>query len=224
MIELFRVFSLSHEFKYIPTREEEKYELERLLIKVPIPVKGSPDDQATKINVLLQAYISRMKLVGYALKQDMAYIHQSASRIIRGLFEVFMKRGWASVSETALKMCKMIDKRMWSCMTPLRQFPNINEKILKRIENQEHLTWEHLYNMRVQQISQIIKVESRAKTVHKCIHQFPRLELTAFVHPITRSCIQIELEIKPAFEWDNKVHYGTEPFWIMVCDVDNEVL
>jgi len=118
MIELFRIFSLSHEFKYIPTREEEKFELERLLIKVPIPVKGPPDDKATKINVLLQAYISRMKLVGYALKQDMAYIHQSAARIMRGLFEVFMKRGWASVAETALKMCKMIDKRQWSCMTP----------------------------------------------------------------------------------------------------------
>jgi len=61
MIELFRVFSLSNEFRYIPTREEEKFELEKLLIKVPVPVKGSPDDQATKINVLLQAYISKMK-------------------------------------------------------------------------------------------------------------------------------------------------------------------
>jgi pre-mRNA-splicing helicase BRR2 len=224
MIELFRVFSLSYEFKFIPTREEEKYELEKLLIKVPIPVKGSPDDQATKINVLLQAYISRMKLQGYALKQDMAYIHQSASRIIRGLFEVFMKRGWANVSECALKMCKMIDKRMWSCMTPLRQFGTINEKILRRIENQEHLTWEHLYNMRVQQISSIIKVESRAKTVFKFIHQFPRFELNAFVQPITRSCIQVELSVKPTFEWDNRVHGGAEPFWILVCDVDNEML
>jgi len=154
----------------------------------------------------------------------MAYIHQSASRIIRGLFEVFLKRGWANVTETALKMCKMIDKRMWSCMTPLRQFPNINEKILKRIENQEHLTWEHLYNMKVQQLGSIIKMESRAKTIHKYIHQLPRLELVAFVHPITRSCIQIELEIKSVFQWDDRAHGTSEPFWIFVTDVDNEML
>jgi len=78
--------------------------------------------------------------------------------------------------------------------------------------------------MRIQQLSSIIKVESRAKTIHRFIHQFPRLELTAFVHPITRSCIQIELEVKAAFEWNVRIHQGTEPFWILVCDVDNEVL
>lgn len=53
IIDLFRIFSLSHEFKFIPIREEEKIELLKLLESVPIPVKGSPDDTSTKINVLL---------------------------------------------------------------------------------------------------------------------------------------------------------------------------
>ena len=73
-IDLFRIFSLSYEFKYIPIREEEKIELQKLLESVPIPVKGSPDDSSTKINVLLQAYISRLKLEGYALNADMVYV------------------------------------------------------------------------------------------------------------------------------------------------------
>jgi len=74
IIDLFRVFSLSDEFKYIPIRDEEKPELEKLLEAVPIPVKGSPDESTTKINILLQAYISKAKLEGYAISADMAYV------------------------------------------------------------------------------------------------------------------------------------------------------
>ena len=53
MIELLRVFSLSNEFKFIPIREEEKSELAKLIETVPVPIKGSPDDSSTKINILL---------------------------------------------------------------------------------------------------------------------------------------------------------------------------
>lgn len=74
MIELLKVFSLSSEFKHIPIREEEKVELARLMMSVPVPIKGSGEDGTTKINVLLQAYISRLKLDGFALNSDMIYV------------------------------------------------------------------------------------------------------------------------------------------------------
>ena len=38
-IELLRVFSRSSEFKYIMVREEEKMELQKLMERVPIPIK-----------------------------------------------------------------------------------------------------------------------------------------------------------------------------------------
>ena len=63
MLELFRVFALSNEFKLFPVRQEEKLELGKLLERVPIPVKESVEP-AAKINVLLQAYISQLKLEG----------------------------------------------------------------------------------------------------------------------------------------------------------------
>ena len=63
-IELFRVFALSNEFKLIPVRQDEKLELAKLLERVPIPVKESVEEPAAKINVLLQAYISQLKLEG----------------------------------------------------------------------------------------------------------------------------------------------------------------
>lgn len=53
MIELFKIFSLSNEFKLIPIREEEKLELQRLAMSVPVPIKGAPEDPNTKVNVLL---------------------------------------------------------------------------------------------------------------------------------------------------------------------------
>lgn len=40
-IELFRVFSLSSEFRNISIREEEKLELQKIMERVPIPVKES---------------------------------------------------------------------------------------------------------------------------------------------------------------------------------------
>ena len=224
IIDLFRVFSLSAEFKYIPIRDNEKAELEKLLSTVPVPVRGSKEDASSKVNILLQSYISRLKLDGYAINSDMVYVTQSAARIMRGLFEVFLKRGWANVAENCLRVCLMIDRRQWSCMSPLRQYTNLRENILKRIENHEHLTWEHFFNMSVQQVGSIIKYEKLGPEVHGFIHQFPRLELTAYVQPITRSSIRVELTAKSNFNWDHKIHGKVESFWIFVTDVDNEIL
>jgi pre-mRNA-splicing helicase BRR2 len=53
IIDVFRLFSLSKEFQFIPIRENEKLELQKFIDKVPIPVKGSMDETATKINILL---------------------------------------------------------------------------------------------------------------------------------------------------------------------------
>ncbi len=110
-IELFRVFSLSSEFKYMAVRQEEKVELAQLLDRVPIPVKESMEEASAKVNVLLQAYISRVKLEGYALMADMTYITQSAGRIMRAIFEIVLRRGWAAVTEKTLNLCLAIQVR-----------------------------------------------------------------------------------------------------------------
>lgn len=75
-IELCRLFSLSEEFKYVTVRQDEKMELAKLLDRVPIPVKESLEEPSAKINVLLQAYISQLKLEGLSLTSDMVYITQ----------------------------------------------------------------------------------------------------------------------------------------------------
>lgn len=112
-IDLFRIFSLSSEFKQIAVslvterkrsiisfqvREEEKLELQRLAEHVPIPIKESLDEGSAKTNVLLQAYISQLKLDGFALQSDMVFVSQSAGRLFRAIFEIVLWRGWAALA------------------------------------------------------------------------------------------------------------------------------
>lgn len=89
---------------------------------VPVPVKGTIDDTTTKISILLQAYISRLPMEGYALNSDKVYVTQSASRIMRAIYEICLKRGWGHATQVALNAAKMVDRGIWSCMNPLRQF------------------------------------------------------------------------------------------------------
>lgn len=222
-IELFRVFSLSCEFKNITVREEEKLELQKLMERVPIPIKESMEEPSAKVNVLLQAYISQLKLDGFALISDMVYVTQSAARLLRAIFEIVLHRGWAQLADKCLVLCKMIDRRMWQSMSPLRQFRKMPEEIVKKIEK-KNFPWERLYDLEPNEIGELIRVPKLGKTIHKFIHQFPKLELSTHIQPITRSTLRVELTITPDFIWDEKIHGQSEAFWILVEDVDSEVI
>ncbi|KAK4881295.1 hypothetical protein RN001_004614 [Aquatica leii] len=222
-IELFRVFSLSGEFKHIAVREEEKLELQKLMERVPIPIKESIEEPSAKVNVLLQAYISQLRLEGFALMSDMVFITQSASRLMRAIFEIVLHRGWAQLADKSLALCKMIDRRMWQSMSPLRQFRKMPEEIVKKIEK-KNFPWERLYDLGPNEIGELIRVPKLGKTIHKYVHQFPKLELSTHIQPITRSTLRVELTITPDFQWDDKLHGASEAFWILVEDVDSEVI
>ncbi|KAE8618810.1 hypothetical protein XENTR_v10009514 [Xenopus tropicalis] len=222
-IELFRVFSLSSEFKNITVREEEKLELQKLLERVPIPVKESIEEPSAKINVLLQAFISQLKLEGFALMADMVYVTQSAGRLMRAIFEIVLNRGWAQLTDKTLNLCKMIDKRMWQSMCPLRQFRKLPEEVVKKIEK-KNFPFERLYDLNHNEIGELIRMPKMGKTIHKYVHLFPKLDLSVHLQPITRSTLKVELTITPDFQWDEKVHGSSEAFWILVEDVDSEVI
>uniref|UniRef100_A0A669F6W3 U5 small nuclear ribonucleoprotein 200 kDa helicase n=1 Tax=Oreochromis niloticus TaxID=8128 RepID=A0A669F6W3_ORENI len=195
-IELFRVFSLSSEFRNITVRE---------------------------INVLLQAYISQLKLEGFALMADMVYVTQSAGRLMRAIFEIVLSRGWAQLTDKTLNLCKMIDKRMWQSMSPLRQFKKLPEEVIKKIEK-KNFPFERLYDLNHNEIGELIRMPKMGKTIHKYVHQFPKLDLAVHVQPITRSTLKVELTVTPDFQWDDKIHGSSEAFWILVEDVDSEVI
>lgn len=220
-IELFRLFSFSGEFKYIHVRAEEKLELAKLATRVPIPIKESMEEPSAKINALLQAYISNLKLDGFALVSDMTYVRQSAARLCRAIFEIALRRRWAAMALKALNLCKMVERRIWLSQSPLRQFRGVPETIVRKLEKKE-VSWDRYYDLKPQDLSELVKIPKMGKNLHRLVHQIPRLELSAHVQPVSRGLLRIELAITPDFQFDPKVHDYAQLFHIFVEDVDGE--
>jgi len=57
-IELFRVFSLSGEFRHIGVRDEEKLELQKLMERVPIPIKEGIEEPSAKVRIFNYKHVS----------------------------------------------------------------------------------------------------------------------------------------------------------------------
>lgn len=217
-IELLRVFSRSDEFKFVNVRQEEKLELKTMIERVPIPIKESIEEPSAKVNILLQAYISQLKLDGFALVSDMVYVSQSAGRLLRAMYEITLCRGWALLAEKTLAICIMVDKRVWQSMSPLRQFlkfRKLPELVVKKIEKKD-FSWERLYDLRHTELGELVRQPKYGKIMHRYIHQFPRLDLSSHLQPITRTTLKVTLTITPDFQWDDAVHGTSQAFWIFV--------
>lgn len=71
---------------------------------------------------------------GFALVADMVFIQQSAGRILHAMFEICLKRGWAVPAKAALDLTKMVERRLWGSMTPLRQFRGVPGQVIRKAE------------------------------------------------------------------------------------------
>ncbi|KAL3923274.1 MAG: hypothetical protein SGILL_001748 [Bacillariaceae sp.] len=224
-IELLRLFSLSGEFAHVTVREEEKLELAKLAAKVPIPVKESPSEPSAKINILLQAYISRLKLDGFALVADMAFIQQSAARIMRCLFEIALRRNWSSLSKLTLAFSNMVSHRIWRSQSPLRQFPNVPEVVARKLERKSDIEWSRYSDLTASDLGELVGVPKMGRILYKLVHQFPRVEISgAQIQPITRSLLRIDLSLTSGFKFDVDVHGYSQLFHVIVEDVNCETI
>jgi pre-mRNA-splicing helicase BRR2 len=224
-IELLRLFSLSGEFSHVTIREEEKLELAKLAGMVPIPVKESPNDPSAKINILLQAYISRLRLDGFALVADMAFIQQSAARIMRCLFEIALRRNWSALAKLTLAFANMITHRIWRSQSPLRQFRNVPEVVSRKLERNSDIEWSRYPDLTASDLGELVGVPKMGRILYKLVHQFPRVDISgAQIQPITRSFLRIELKLSQCFKFDANVHGYVQLFHVIVEDVNCETI
>jgi pre-mRNA-splicing helicase BRR2 len=223
-IELFRVFAGSEEFKFVPVRREEKAELKKLIEKAPIPINEDVEDPLSKINVLLQAYISGLKLDGFALMADMIYISQSAGRLFRALYDLSLRKGWAKLARVLLNISKMIEKKLWLTSTPLRQFPHVPMDIIN-VAERSMTPWKYYLALTESTlIVKSLKAEKYGNFASELVKKFPQLEVDYSVKPITPSLVHIALDITPHWKWDVNVHGFTESFTVLVEDCNGEQL
>lgn len=77
---------------------------------------------------------------------------QNAGRILRGLFEIALRKGQPSLSSKLLTLCKCVDHRRWMFDHPLRQFSYDRlEQALTRLEEKK-MTLERLRDMTADEI------------------------------------------------------------------------
>lgn len=219
-MDVFRIFSQSSEFKYIIIRQEERKEFGALYEKVPIPIKETIDDPLSKVNVLLQAYISNMKFEGFALNADMVFIQQNAGRLLRAMYELCLRSGWPNLTKLLLNLCKSVENRMWGTSSPFRQFKRCPLDVIKKAEASTIPWVEYLSLQTPSEVGRAIRLEKYGKLAYDLLKRFPQVELKCAVQPITPSLITFDLEIQPNWIWDTNLHGSGEPFVIVVEDVD----
>lgn len=222
VIDIFRIFASSSEFKLIPVRQEEKAEISKLIERAPIPIKEDVNDPRAKANVLLQSYISRLSLDGFALNADMIYITQSAGRLLRAIYEIVLKKSWAGLSKYLLDLCKMVDQRIWLSNSPFRQFPDCPPKVIKNSES-SNLPWSEYFNLSdPSEMAQAIRDDASAKKAFELINKFPKLSMKCSIQTLTPTLLRLELDVLPEWVWDPKYHNNAESFVLLVEDTNGE--
>ena len=161
-----------------------------------MPAAAASAEPSAKVNVLLQAYIGKLRLEGFALAADMVYVHQSAARLMRALFEICLRRAWGRLARRCLELAKMIQHRQWASSTPLRQFSaaqgGLPEEVLSRLEKKD-LPWALYHDLKPADLGELVRQPKLGKAIHRLVHMVPRLELQAHLLPITRSLLRVEL-------------------------------
>ncbi|KAL5530172.1 MUG81 [Sanghuangporus sanghuang] len=220
----------STEFEQIQLRENEVKELESFLSDeniVPCQVKDGVSSTQGKVNILLQAYISRTYPEDFALVSDMAYVAQNAGRIIRALLEIAISRKWANVSAVLMSLSKAVEKRLWPFEHPFVQLGDT----LKRDTLANLQRWADDYSvgelaqMSARELGELIHMnETHGAALLRVAKEFPVLEISYELRPLTSDLLRLALHARRGFVWGSKRPDAIEPFWIWVEDVDGDIL
>jgi activating signal cointegrator complex subunit 3 len=222
--ELMELLSLADEFSQLKIRDDELDELDLLYNnQCHLPVKGGSENVHGKVNILIQSFVSRAQLTSFSLISDMSYVNQNVIRLIRALFEVVLKRSWATLSSRLLRLAKIVEQRMWDTINPLWQFSQyINIEILQKLDAKQ-LTPDRLLDMEPKDIGIMIQNARFGKEIKAYASYIPLLRIETQLQPITRTVLRIKLTITAQFKWSDKIHGNNgQQFWIWIEDPDTD--
>lgn len=185
-------------------------------------IQGGLATPSGKVNVLLQAYISRVDYINdFALISDMAYVAQNAGRIIRALLEISISQKWANVTAVLMSLSKAIEKRMWPFDHPLKQSQLKMETLNMIVRWCDELTVSELASYDANTIGKMVHLnEIQGTAILQAAKQFPTARITYKLRPLASDVLKISLVIERAFTWNSRMHGTTEPFWIWIEDAE----
>ncbi|CAG7848419.1 Putative helicase mug81; AltName: Full=Meiotically up-regulated gene 81 protein [Serendipita indica DSM 11827] len=223
--DVLALLSMSTEFEQIQVRENEVEELKALEQDMPCQVKGGTDTSAGKVNILLQAYISKRPVEDFALVSDTMYAAQNGSRIIRALLEIALSRKWANASLTLMAMSKSVEKRIWGFEHPLKQFDLTPEMLYNLGRWADDVEVFELASMSAAELGKLIHLnEKHGAALLRVAKQFPSVILSAKLRPLSHELLLINIDMERGFEWSSKIHGSGEPFWVWVEDDSGFIL
>ncbi|GAA5976618.1 hypothetical protein JCM5350_006700 [Sporobolomyces pararoseus] len=222
--DILGLIASSVEFAQIQVRENEVDELKAMMESdsCPCQVRGGTDSSAGKVNILLQAFISRAGVEDFALISDMGYVSQNAARIVRALLDIALARRWAPVSVKLLSMSKSIEKRMWSFVHPLAQFGLPSDLVFNIEKWADDLPIYDIAAMSDADFGAIIHQNERlGGFATRAARQLPSVEISTSLQPLSHDLLGVRIELRKAFEWAEKHHGTAEAFWVWVEDEQN---
>lgn len=222
--EILAMITRAQEFNQLKVREDEMKELDELMEQCELIPQGGVENVHGKVNILLQTYLSKIRVNTVSLISDLAYVTQNTARITRALFEIMLRRNNPIMAGRLLEMAKMFEAQQWNFFTPLRQFDCLSMEIIDKIE-QRNFSLYQLQEMDVKEVGSILRDQRAAILVKKCCDELPALDIEYNLQPITRTILRIRLKLTAQFRWNDKIH-GKNPqaFWIWIEDPDNNYI
>uniref|UniRef100_V5EWE9 M-phase inducer phosphatase n=1 Tax=Kalmanozyma brasiliensis (strain GHG001) TaxID=1365824 RepID=V5EWE9_KALBG len=220
------LLSQAADFEQIVPRDAEEKELKKMLEAAPCEVSGGIVTSPGKVNILLQAYISRTYIEDFALVSDSAYVAQNGGRIIRSLLEIALSRRWARTASALISMSKALEKRMWPFDHPLQQ-SHLNPDTLYAVtERADDVEIEELAEMAPAEIAKLIRVNARmGQAVKQAARSFPRISTSASLRPLSHDLLRIDVVVDRTFEWSERDLGRLHGFYIWIEDEEgSEIL
>lgn len=222
--EILAMITHAQEFNQLKVRDDEIKELDELMDQCEMVTKGGVENVHGKVNILLQTYLSKIRVNTASLISDMAYVTQNTVRITRALFEIMLRRNNSIMAGRLLEMAKMFEAQQWNFLTPLRQFDCLPMEVINKIE-QRNLGIYRLQEMDVKEVGSILRDQRAAILVKKCCDELPALDMEYSLQPITRTVLRIRLKLIPQFRWNDKIHgKSSQAFWIWIEDPDSNFI
>ncbi|PWZ02743.1 Sec63-domain-containing protein [Testicularia cyperi] len=218
------LLSQATDFEQIVPRDTEEKELKKMLENAPCEVSGGIETSPGKVNILLQAYISKTYVEDFALVSDSAYVAQNAGRIVRALLEIALSYRWSRTASALISMSKAIEKRMWPFDHPLQQSNNLAPDTLYGITQwADEVEIADLAEMSSEELGKLVHLNARlGATVRQAARSFPRLTTEASLRPLSHDLLRIDVRVDRAFEWSERQLGRIHGFYVWIED-ENEV-
>jgi activating signal cointegrator complex subunit 3 len=244
--ELLKLFASSEEFASMKVYPDEKKELETLAKNFDIISKNNIASDASDIPkpiILLQTYLK-----GYSdfktssLHMDCAYIIDNSSRIMRAILEIALHKHLVKTTYLALNYVRLVERRVYPGTTPLWQFTFEANKH-RASKNSSGKSYENTDNYLASDLCTKIDIKNpcnnledllkedklilskilgtsveRVKDIFSYAECLPNFRMHIEAKPITRTILNITINLTPTFKWKKRWNHLSEPFWIIVDD------